>query len=221
MGDIDDGGADALLDHLDFNDHFLAQLGVKVGDRLIQHDQLARGYKGAGDGHPLLLTAGQLGRHMLFIALHAHLLQRVDSAFGDLILGHLALFHRIADIVPNRQVGPHRVILEDHAYAAPLRGNIDALIRAEYQLITNINIARVRLDEAAQGTDDGGFAAARGTDDTHDLGILNAQVQVFDDLFGTIADADMLKANACHDVSSFPAICREGFPAPGRSSQYA
>ena len=39
--DVDDRRADVLLDHLDFQNHLLAELRVQIGDRLVEHELAA------------------------------------------------------------------------------------------------------------------------------------------------------------------------------------
>ena len=61
MGDVDGGDADLALQALELDAHLLAQLGVEVGQGLVQEQQ-ARGLDdGAGQGDALLLAARQAG----------------------------------------------------------------------------------------------------------------------------------------------------------------
>ena len=68
VGDVDKGGAGLHVQPLKLVAHLQAELRVQVGQRFV-HEQ-HRGLRGqrAGDGHPLLLAAGQLGG----IAVHEH-----------------------------------------------------------------------------------------------------------------------------------------------------
>ena len=62
--------------------HLFAILGVEVAGRLVGEDQLRSGHDGAGDGHPLLLTAGELLREVLGAVADGHALHD----FRDLLL---------------------------------------------------------------------------------------------------------------------------------------
>ena len=62
VGDIDEGDAHGLLDALKFVLHVLAQPHIQRPQGLIQQQHLGTVHQGAGNGHPLLLSAGQ-GRH--------------------------------------------------------------------------------------------------------------------------------------------------------------
>ena len=71
MGDEDEGDAGPVLDFLQFRAHMLAQFQIQRGQRLIQ--QQDRGFDGerTGDGHALLLAAGQFRRGFLLMPFQA------------------------------------------------------------------------------------------------------------------------------------------------------
>ena len=60
MGDEDDGDAELALDAEDQLTHPVAQVGVKVGERLVQQQHLGFNDQGPGQRDTLLLTAGEL-----------------------------------------------------------------------------------------------------------------------------------------------------------------
>ena len=62
MGYIDHRCAKALMQCLNLSAHFHPQLGVKVGQRLVEQEQLWITHKGAAHRNTLTLTAGQLSR---------------------------------------------------------------------------------------------------------------------------------------------------------------
>ena len=60
--DVDRRRAEPLVQSSDFHPHVIAQFGVQVGQRLVEKEH-GRGLDHrAGDGDPLLLAAGELGR---------------------------------------------------------------------------------------------------------------------------------------------------------------
>ena len=75
MGDVDAGDAQPLLDAPDLGAHLLAQLGVQVGERLVHQQHLGLHHQGAGQGHALLLPAGELVGGALLQAGQLHQLQ--------------------------------------------------------------------------------------------------------------------------------------------------
>ena len=58
MRDIDHGGAKLLVQALDLAPHLVAQLGVEVGQRLVEQEDLRVAHDGAADGDALALAAG-------------------------------------------------------------------------------------------------------------------------------------------------------------------
>src|SRR6185437_6411114 len=62
VGDIDHGHAEALLQAADLGAHFVAQLGIEVGQRFVHQAQLRLGDDGAAERDALALAAGQLRR---------------------------------------------------------------------------------------------------------------------------------------------------------------
>ena len=59
VGDVDRGGADRLVHLLDLGAHLHAQLGVEVGQRLVEQEDLRVAHDGAAHRDALALAAGQ------------------------------------------------------------------------------------------------------------------------------------------------------------------
>ena len=79
VGHHDDGGA-FLVEFLQQVHDFLAILGVEVTCRFIGEYELWTCHHGAGNGHPLLLTAGKLLREMLGAVADVHALHHLCHA---------------------------------------------------------------------------------------------------------------------------------------------
>jgi hypothetical protein len=60
VGDIDGGGLQPLVQRLDLGAHRHAQLGVEVGQRLVEQEHLRIAHDGAAHRDALALAAGQL-----------------------------------------------------------------------------------------------------------------------------------------------------------------
>src|SRR6266851_1727444 len=60
--DVDRGGPEALMQLLDLGAHLHAELGVEIGERLVEQKHLRIAHDGAAHGDALALTAGQLPR---------------------------------------------------------------------------------------------------------------------------------------------------------------
>ena len=101
--------------------HLHPELGVEVGERLVEEEDLGVAHERAADRDPLALAAGELRR----LAVH----QRVELQEGrDLVglLGDLALrgagdIEAEADVLPHGHVRVERVGLEDHRDLPPRR----------------------------------------------------------------------------------------------------
>ena len=58
----DNGDTIFVIELLNERIHFRCHLGIKAGNRFIQKQHFLRGAQGAGEQHPLLLTAHSAGR---------------------------------------------------------------------------------------------------------------------------------------------------------------
>ena len=169
MGDIDEGDAHLLLDALELDLHVLAELQVEGAQGLVQKQHLGPVHKGPGDGHPLLLAAGELVRPPVLKALEADGLQHLQHPLTDLLLGDLnglfgvvgvrTLLHPKAEghVLKDIQVREERVLLED-GVDLPLVGRnvIDPHTVEEH-------VAAGGRREAADDPQRRGLAAAAGT----------------------------------------------------------
>ena len=62
VGDIDRGGADLLVHLLDLDPHLHPQLGIEVGQRLVEQEHFRIAHDGAAHRDALALAAGKLLR---------------------------------------------------------------------------------------------------------------------------------------------------------------
>ena len=60
MGDVDRGVAEGVVQAAHLEAHLLAQIGVEVGQRLVEQQRLGLDDQRAGERDALLLAAGQL-----------------------------------------------------------------------------------------------------------------------------------------------------------------
>ena len=143
VGDVNARDAEILLHLLEFQTKLHAELGVQVGERLVQTDDRRLGDERAGDGDALLLAAGEL-RHGF-----PELLVRKIDLFGDSadFFVHLGLLHFLdaqteRDVVVHGHRREERVALEHDADVPVLDGHMgDVLIADEH-------LALGRLDKA-------------------------------------------------------------------------
>ena len=78
VGDEDDGGPPRIELSQEL-EHLGAGLGVQGPGRLVGHQNRRAGGDGPGDGHPLLLAAGELGGAVFRLGEDLHLLQRLSA----------------------------------------------------------------------------------------------------------------------------------------------
>ena len=91
MGDIDEGDAHGLLDALKLVLHVLAQTQVQCAQRLVQQQDLGPVDQGPGNGHTLLLSAGQGGDGALFKTVEVDHVEHLHHPVVDLLLTKLNL----------------------------------------------------------------------------------------------------------------------------------
>ena len=150
-----------------------AELGVQVGERLVQTDDRRLGDERAGDGDALLLAAGEL-RHGF-----PELLVRKIDLFGDGadFFVHLGLLHFLdaqteRDVVVHGHRREERVALEHDADVPILDGHMgDVLIADEH-------LALRRLDEAGNGAERCRFAAAGRAEEREEFALFYLDVDV-------------------------------------------
>ncbi len=79
--DVDDGRLEPLVQQLDLGAHFHAQLGVQVGQRLVEQEQRRVARDRPAHRHPLALAAGELRRLAVEQVLHLQDLGDRDRRF--------------------------------------------------------------------------------------------------------------------------------------------
>ncbi len=156
--------------------HRLAVVGVEVSRRLVGQQDGRSPHHRAGDRHPLLLAAGQLGRVMFHAMGHAHALQRLLRALLALGGGHAPVRQRQLDVLVDRQVADQVEALEDEAHlpvadAGPLRGG-----EVRHRLAAQPVFAFGGRIEQAEDRHQGRFAAAGRPGDGDVLALGDGQV---------------------------------------------
>ena len=86
VGDVDHGVAELLMQLLDLDPQFGAQLGVEIGERLVEQEDVDVAHQRAADRDALALAAREFGRLALQQRLDLQQLGRLGDALGDLVL---------------------------------------------------------------------------------------------------------------------------------------
>ena len=136
------------------------EVGVKGGERLVEHEDAGARRNHARKRHALLLAAGEAPRIALGELLHGEDGKRADGRLVALLLGH-GFGHARLHVLLHRQVGEELVVLEEVGGLALLRGEVDAALGIEEDAVVHNDASLVgRLDagDAAHGE---ALAAAR------------------------------------------------------------
>ena len=132
MGDVQRGDAQPPLQLAQLHAHALAQLGVEIAQRLVQQQHLRLAHQRPRQGETLLLSAGKLGCHALFIAAQLHLSEGVADFFANVVIAEALLADPKGkrDVFEHREMGPDRVALKYHANGSPI-GRSECALDAE------------------------------------------------------------------------------------------
>ncbi|MNL20251.1 hypothetical protein D3C87_1414900 [compost metagenome] len=175
MRDHDGGRADLLLDAAQFELHFFAQLGVQVGQGLVQQQHGRADDQRAGQRHALPLATGKLARIAVGMLVQLHQRQRFAHAllaFGAFDLAHL---QAEGHVVGHGQVREQRIALEHDAQPARVGlgvGDVAPVQRDD---------ALRHVRKAGNHLQGGGLAAARRPQQRDEFPFFNGQVQIGND----------------------------------------
>ena len=154
------------------------ELGVEVGQRLVHQEHPWLPDDRPGQGDPLLLAAGQLGRAAREeMADREHLGHALD--LGPLLRpGQIPDLERIADVVAGREVRVEGVALEDEGHVAVLG------LEADDAPAADPDVPAVWLLETGQHPQRRGLAATRRAEEDEQLAIRDRLRQPADGRLG-------------------------------------
>ena len=184
--DVDERGVDLLAQLDDLGAHLVAQLRVKVRERLVHQQHLGASDDGAADGHALALAAGErLGLAVEELG-DIKDLCRLAHAAVDLVVGHflemrLAVRVRLRDLLELEREGDvfidghvriKRIVLEDHRDVAVLGRDVVHLLAVDEELTA------ADLLETGDHAQRGRLAAAARADEHDELLVGHVDVEV-------------------------------------------
>ena len=88
VGHVDHRGLEALVELDEFGARLHAHLGVEVGERLVEEEDLRLAHDGPAQGDALALAAGELLGFAVEVGVDAQDARRLGDAFLDLGLGY-------------------------------------------------------------------------------------------------------------------------------------
>ena len=161
---------------LDLRPHLQPQLGVEVGQRLVEQQHAWLDHQRAGDGHALLLAAGQLRGIACLEARELDERQHAAHALAALRARHPPHVEAERHVVEDRQMREERVALEDHPEAAALGWQgVEALV-------VEPDLAGARRQQPGEQVEGGGLAAARGAEEGDELAAAHLEREVVEDV---------------------------------------
>ncbi len=89
-----------------FETHLLSQIGVEVGERLVEEQRLRLDHERTSKSHTLLLTTGQLARIPAGEFRKMRRFEDCRDAPGEFGLAHPPQGQPVRDIVENRHMRP-------------------------------------------------------------------------------------------------------------------
>ncbi|CAN4014488.1 ABC transporter permease, partial [Dysosmobacter welbionis] len=222
MGDDNHGGP--LFRQLP-NDpkHLAGEFRVQGGGRLVKAEDVRVQGQGPGDGHPLLLSAGELAGVVICPLTEAHLRQQLPAVRLDLLQDLLFVLLEVrlllgqqlpgqGDVLQRRVLGeqieglkhqPEVEPLLPHL-ALPLGGGISGV---KNQITRHRDGTLLRLLQEIQAPQQGGFAGAGGADDGQGLALLQIKADVLQHPGGAEMLFNVMYFQNCH--KSVPSLLKE------------
>ena len=177
MGDVHKRNVHLPLQAFQLQLHLLAQLQVQRAQRLVQQQHAGLVHQTAGDGHTLLLAAGQLVDAAALVAFQTHRFQHFQHLGTDDVLRQLFQTQAEGHILKHVEMREQRVFLE-HRVHLPLIGR-----QIRNVLAIKKDIAGSWGDKACNHAQSRGFSTARWAKEGDELLVVNVQRKAVQNLF--------------------------------------
>ena len=178
MGDEHRGDTSGALNPPDFLPGLQPQPGVQVGQGLVQQQNPGHFHQSPGNGHPLLLTAGELAGLAVHEILNLHQPGGLQGFFRHLLLGEFVfpfpVFQRERDVLLHRQMRVQGIVLKNQTHSPMLRGQIGDII------FPKENPSAGGFQQTGEKIQCGGFSAARGAQQGNELPVGDLQGEIVD-----------------------------------------
>jgi hypothetical protein len=198
VGDEQRGDAELAVQGLDLQPRLRAQLGVEVGQRLVEQEDLGLAHDRAAHRDALALAAGELTRLAVQQRTELEDLGRLLHPLFDLRLGQLGDLQAVGHVVVHAHVRVQGVVLEHHRDVA--LGRFEPVDDPP----ADRDLAAADLLQPGDHAQQRALAAARRADDDDELAVVDLGVDAMDDLDGLRAVAvgllDLSQRNRTHGV---------------------
>jgi len=193
VGNIDEGGLQALMELGDLSSHLNAQLGVEVGKRFVHKEDLGLTNDGAAERNALSLTTGKSLGLTVEQVLDVEDAGSFLNALVDLGLGGLAELKTESHVIINSHVRIQGVVLENHGDVAILGRYV------VYELIADVEFAVGDLFKTRDHSQSGGFSAAGRTYENDKFLIFDVQAEIaYSSYAAGINLVNVFQSYACH-----------------------
>ena len=192
--------------------------GIEIAGGLVGEEHGGVAHQGAGDGHALLLAAGQFGGLVAQTCLQAHFAQQADGLGTGFLHGTPGNQCRDHDVLLGGKFRQQVVRLEDETDAPPAEGGQRVTLQVQDVLPVDVQATAVRRQECAEDLQEGGLAGAGRAHDGHDLVRLGAEINPFQDLQGpeTFVDVAGFDDHGSKVANSVDITLSAGSRPPGR-----
>ena len=192
VGDINRRRFQALMQRLDLAAHADPELGVQVGQRFVEQEDLGIAHDSAAHGDALALAAGERGGLAQKILRQVQHRGRGAHPLLDQLLVRPAHAQRKRHVFRHRHMGIEGIALENH-------GDVTGL-RRQVRDITPIDedapgACRFQSRQQAQH---GGFPAARRADQGQEFSVADGKVDVAEHLHGAEGLCQTGDFDSCH-----------------------
>ena len=206
VGHVDRGDAQAAGQGRDLRTGLDAELGVKVGQRLIHEEDLRVTHDCAAHGNTLALTAGECLRLAVQVRLEVQELGGFTDTLGALFLADAGDLQGEAHVVRNGHVRVQGVVLENHGDVAVLRRNVGDIA------VANQDPAGVDVLKTCEHAQGGGLSAAGGSNEDQEFAIGDFNVELVNSglLCARVQTRCVIKSNCSHSYQSLHRQVRAG-----------
>src|SRR5207244_13064569 len=197
---VEAGSSQAPVQGLQLGAHLHPELGVEVGQRLIEQEHRGLAHDRPAHRHPLPLAARELPGLAFKVWLELEDGRRLLYPRVDLLAGETLDAQTVGHVLVHRHVRVERIVLEHHRDVAILRLQIvdDATADAD--------LARSNLLQPGDHAQQRRLAAAGGTDDHNELAIRHIRGDAVDHLEAAVVFSDVAEGELGHyfSVSTSP-----------------
>ena len=167
---VDRGGAELPVQPLELGPHVVAELGIEVGERLVEEEEPRAADDGAPDGEPLLLAAAERCRPAVERVGDAQQLRCLTHPRIDLGTPHLHLPQGVGEVLEGRQMRIEGEALKDHRHVAALDRNAREIVAIHRER------AAVRSLEAGDDAQRRGLSRRARAEQHEELAVVDLQV---------------------------------------------